>query len=395
MKKMMLTLLTGIGIATLCGAELTIENFSSFNAKEWVPFRGGSIKKSSQGALVSQPGIISRRIPGSWKSRKDWNGKYNGIAFRVKGCSSADYGCIALCFQSHAFQFYFPLKSSEWVEYRVHFRDFTVYNASGLILGGEKKEGNITIDGLERLRFGDRWTIWHNNAPRKKLTYEIADIRLISDAKVLLDCTKYKTAPFETFRKRLKEGKSVSILCLGDSITAGTAVSNPAVNRYAAQTQKLLREKYGKKLVSVRSLAVGGAILPDVSCWVNRDFEVIPDLVTLMIGFNDKSNGFHREGYGEILDQWIQRVAAKSRGRTAILLLTPIPGNGPRYYSQDDYAGVVRRVAKKYSLPCLDMNKIFKKIPAESFNSFFADTAHPNAKGQKIFAENLASFLMQ
>ena len=394
MKKMMFCVLVCAGTLLLGAADLTIENFKTVDPKDWVPFRGGKIVKAPVGAFVTLPGIVTKRIPGSWRSRKDWNGKYNGIAFKVKGCASNDYGCIALCIQAHTFQYYFPLKSQEWVEYRVHFRDLTVYNASGLVLGG-KKEGNISIEALERLRFGDRWTIGHNNARRKNVTYQIADIRLISDAKEQWECGKYKVASYDSFRKQLNGGKKLSILCLGDSITAGSAVFMPSVNRYAAQTQKLLREKYGKKQVSVRSLAVAGAILPDVNSWINRDFEEIPDLVTLMIGYNDKSNGYHREGYGGLLEQWIARVAAKTKGKTAILLITPIPGNGPRYYSQDDYAVVVRRIAKKYSLPCLDMNQHFKTLSPAEFASSYADTAHPNAKGQKFFAEKLAAFLMK
>lgn len=384
------------GISSLlCAKEYPIMDFKTLNPKAWHSFRGAKIAKTAQGAMITQPGMISSnvRVPLSRIQRREWIKKYNGIAFRIKGNGSTDYGTIALQLQSNTFMWYFPLKNKNWVEYRVHFKDLSVYNGGAAsILPGP---GNITINALDKVRFGDRWTITHNNARRQKMTYEVSDIRLISNAKVRLETGKYKAASFDALKKKLRSGKKVSILCLGDSITAGSAVRNADKNRYASQVNHLLQNKYKKKNASCYSLAVGGANSYDVSCWVYRDFEKIPDLVSLMIGYNDRTNGLHKEAYRDLLELWIKRVAAKTKGKSAILLITPIPGRYGRYLSQDGYAQVVRETAKKYSLPCLDMNKIFKAIPQDQFDSYFADGAHPNVKGHTLYAQKYAEFLMK
>ena len=392
MKKQIPCLLLSIGFLAAAGAELVLEDFSRMDGNVWYSFRGGEIRKTPGGALVTQPGMVTRNLPGNWRTRPEWN-RFNGIAFKVKGSGSADYGTISLLMEANQFIWYFPLKNRQWQEFRVHFRDFTVYNGSGMSL--ENRPGSILISGLDRIRFGDRWTIWRNNANREKTSYEVADLRLISDAQPLLPMGKYTPASFQSFQQKMRTGKKVSILCLGDSVTAGTGLKQPDGSRYADLIGKLLREKYGFAGVSTRSRGVGGAISFDINAWVYRDFGQIPDLVTLMVGYNDKSNGVHPEAFRGILNQWIDRVAAVSHGKTAILLITNIPGCGPRYNAQDDYAQVVREVASRRKLPCLDMNRIFKQFRPDEIGSRFRDTAHPNEAGHQIFAENLARLLAE
>jgi len=67
----------------------------------------------------------------------------------------------------------------------------------------------------------------------------------------------------------------------------------------------------------------------DIRAWVPRDFfGAAPDLLTLWIGYNDKSNAFTRDYFKRSVLEYIDRVCRATHGQTAILLLATGPGWG-------------------------------------------------------------------
>ena len=381
--------------AAVFAEEPAVADFRNFEAKNCKTFQNGKVEKTKDGVRIQIPGAggVTWYLPRNWRERGDWDRKYNGVAFKVKGCGSADYSSISLVLDySLHFRWYFPLKNTDWQEYRVHFSDFTP--ARPFVLQISSSSGNLPISALRGIAFGDDWKITHNNAKRKPLSFEIADFRLISDAAPRFELGKYQPASLNSVKKRMKAGEKVKILSLGDSITAGTGLRPADGTRWADVTGQLLREKYGFQGVSMKSFAVGGAHSWDVVAWLNRDFEEIPDLVTFMCGYNDFSSGMHPEVYRYFLTLLIGRITALSQGKTAIVLFTPIPGCGPRYNAHDLYAQTVREVAEKYGVACFDLNAIFKKaFTVQTIGGAFNDMAHPNKDGHRLIAEKLAEFL--
>ena len=375
--------------------ERVVDDFRNFEEKNWKTFQNGKVEKTADSVRIqtSGAGWVTRNLPQSWKERRDWDRKYNGVAFKVKGCGSDDYSSISLVLDYNLpFRWYFPLKNTEWQEYRVHFGDFTPANRFALHISSSP--GNLPISALCGVTFGDIWKITHNNARRKPLSFEVADFRLISDAEPRFEIGKYQVASLDNVKKRMKAGEKVKILCLGDSITAGTGLKRPDGTRWADVAGQLLLEKYGFQGVTTKSFAVGGAHSWDVVAWLNRDFEEIPDLVTFMCGYNDFSCGMHPEVYRNFLTLLIGRITALSQGKTAIVLFTPIPGCGPRYNAHDRYAQTVREVAEKYGVACFDLNAVFKKaFTLQTIGNAFNDMAHPNQAGHRLIAEKLAEFL--
>ena len=375
--------------------ELVIDDFRNFEGKDWKPIQNGKVEKTEGGVRIQTAGAggVTRYFPKNRRERGDWDRKYNGVAFKVKGCGSDDYSSITLVLDYNLpFRWYFPLKNTEWQEYRVHFSDFTPVRS--FVLQISSLPGNLPISALRGIAFGDDWKSTHNNAKRKPLSFEIADLRLISDAEPRFEIGKYQVASLDNVKKRMKAGEKVKILCLGDSITAGTGLKRPDGTRWADVAGQLLLEKYGFQGVTTKSFAVGGAHSWDVVAWLNRDFEEIPDLVTFMCGYNDFSCGMHPEVYRNFLTLLIGRITALSQGKTAIVLFTPIPGCGPRYNAHDRYAQTVREVAEKYGVACFDLNAVFKKaFTLQTIGNAFNDMAHPNQAGHRLIAEKLAEFL--
>ena len=169
--------------AAVFAAEPAIADFRNFEAKNCKTFQNGKVEKTEAGVRIQTSGAggMTWYLPKNWRERGDWDRKYNGVAFKVKGCGSDDYSSISLVldFSLH-FRWYFPLKNTEWQEYRVHFSDFTP--ASRFSLQISSSPGNLPVSALRGIAFGDDWKITHNNAKRKPLSFEIADFRLISDA---------------------------------------------------------------------------------------------------------------------------------------------------------------------------------------------------------------------
>ncbi len=375
----------------LAAEELPLADFTKLPVEKWTVFSGEGIRKTAEGIQVIQPGVTGVKIPGNWASRTAWENKFNGVKFKVKGNGSKDYGCFALIVDvNFPFVIYYPLEKKEWQEYTAHFDDF-VFLGTGIVKLN-RPEGAL-IENLSRLRFGDRWTIIHNNAKRTSATYEISNIMLVSNAVPRLNIPNVKSAPLAEKIRQLKEGKGLNILCLGDSITAGTSLRKPDGTRYADLIAPILMKKYGFRNVTSQSLGVGGATSYEVLPWIDRDFRTIPDVVTLTIGFNDWTHGVTPEAFRENLNQWVTRVSAKTAGKTAIILMTSLPGAGPRYQTQDAFAQVVREVAAKRKIACFDLNAVIKKLGKDKIGTYYADVAHPNERGHELIAEAIADFI--
>ncbi len=390
MYKIIMLLLT---VATVSGAEIILENFAAL--KGWsardtgAKFSECAGPDGGNGLRFEGPGYIQQPYPVDWQKRLDWN-RCKGISFKIKGDGSDNFGCITLMGRnSWYYSWYFPLESKEWREYTVPWSDLTP--GSDTISGEFNTPGNLTVDGISGIRFGDRWKIAANNRKIEPFCYQIADIRLVENAAPKYEIGRYQPPPFSQFRDKLRSGKPLKIYCYGDSITAGTSLKNPDEERYAVRLQELLR---GGRDIQVRSFGVGGAHLYDVIGWMERDLADAPDLITIMIGYNNKSSAQPPEVFRRQLELWIDRVVAKTHGQTNILLIPTLPGCGSRYHMQDDLAQVVRDVARERNLPLCPVDLAFKKGGMEQISGLMADTAHPNAAGHRLFAETLADYLI-
>lgn len=343
-----------------------------------------------QGALrVTMPGTVSRRltrtyVPGS----EAWDG-YAGIALWVKGDGSDQFGCLAVE-GTYSFVATFPLANRDWQRLVIPWREFVAENQADPI----GAFGGMPPSGIQGLRFGSRWTIGHNNAPIPPHSFAVDQIELVQDAPPAEPVPAAR--PFADVLAQLRARQPVRIQCMGDSITAGTGLADRDRERYATQTQDLLRRWLGYADIHCASRAVGGAKLNDARAWVPRDFVgPKPDLVTIWYGYNDKSNAFTREYFARSLDDYIDRVLRATGGQAAILLFATGPGCGPRFTMLDDYAETVRETAARRGLPCFDIHAALKAVGRTQIDTLFADLAHPNAAGHARIADLLASYLVE
>ena len=385
-----------------CIADEVFDDFESLN--KWKVLKKGKFNKSFEkvsglkngGAIkIMGPGVILMKVyPYNHKKRLDWDKKYKGLSFWVKGDGSNEIGTISIGSAGWNYAYCFLLKDKEWKQYTVAWEDFVPFWHMTQKLNAS---GSLPVSGITFVRLGDSWLYTHKKSRIPQFSYCIDNLQLVESAEPSAKSQAYKVPDLDKVLDKLKKGKPLSIVCLGDSITAGVGVLKP----YPDLLQEKLRKAFNTDNITVKNYGVGGIGMRRATVWLNRDFDQdfggeLPDIATIMIGYNDKSLGTSSENFTYMYKDFIDKFVAKTKGKVALLLIPTIPGNLYRFSMQDDYAQVVRNVARERKLPICDgVDKAFKAIGKKEIGKYFRDAAHPNAKGQELFADNLARFFIK
>lgn len=384
--------------ATATGAmaeDLTLDAFDKIDG--WQQAKTGKFSLSKDGdnsvLKIEAPITVTKPYKFTMEERLSFD-RFKGISFRVKGEAANAYAWGAIRLSgigagNWVYTRHFPI-TGDWQTVTIAWDDFIPGEACQKRIG---ETGALTPIGIDAITFGDYWTIWHRNQKIPAYTYYIDDLKFVESATP----ERLETFPLRKLSDavaKMKSGAPVTVLCCGDSITAGTSVKEPDLNRYAAKLQENLRKRFGNDKIDVTSIGVGGAHSGDLLCWAERDFKgKSPDLVTVMIGYNDKSAAVHADAYKATISKFIDRVNSLTSGSPAFLLLATIPGQAARFTMMDDYADSVRALAAERDIAIYDLAADFKTLGAKGVMPYFADMAHPNNEGHAMIADKIAEFL--
>ena len=209
------------------------------------------------------------------KADESWN-DWDGLAFWAKGDGSENWALVEVWTDGYNSRRMgiFPLKNNQWHEVRMAWADLTPTGACNI---GEA-EGNMPSD-ISFLGFGKSWTF---TPAHTKPAFEVSidDVRLVkgvapSRRRVSID----KLPPVATAIEKMKSGRPVTVLALGDSITAtpGNDVD------YPEEVVKMLQEHYDNPHITLVNAAIGGSTTYKGRQWLMRDVAgVQADLVTIM-----------------------------------------------------------------------------------------------------------------
>ncbi|MBR7144542.1 MAG: SGNH/GDSL hydrolase family protein [Lentisphaeria bacterium] len=314
-----------------------------------------------------------------------FNKKFTGITFKVKGDGSDNYGNLTISgTQIFGLRTTFPTKNTQWVEYRVAFKDMAPFSDFSAV-----PESAVAGNKFYEIAIGDNRSIGPGNKKRQAYSYLIKDLHL-TDKVFPATGKKINTAPLSSVLEKMKAGKAVSLLFLGDSITAGTGLQKSASECYAAQLTGMLQKKFNNKNITWRTGAVGGFHTYEVLSYLDRDLAAgTPDAIFVLIGYNSRTSGQNTGIYASHIELLIQRIAQKTGSQSAIVLLPTVPGV-PRFTTQQDMAEVCRKLAKQYSLATIDLDKRIEALGPEQYKAkYLRDGIHPNAQGHKFFAQTL------
>lgn len=188
------------------------------------------------------------------------------------------------------------------------------------------------------------------------------------------------------------------VACVGDSITWGFTILNPAKFGYPAVLQHLLGGDYEVRNFGHNDAAVRfDADTPYVTKRAYRDsLEWEPDIVILMLGTNDTkpwnwNPEIFRRDYARLLDAY---VALPSH--PLVIPVAPIRifrvFNVPSLILNPDVMeeGVrptIRKVADEKGLPCIDLQMLF------ATPRYCRDGIHPQRRGAHMIAETIYKHL--
>ncbi len=182
------------------------------------------------------------------------------------------------------------------------------------------------------------------------------------------------------------------VACVGDSITAGSGVKDPA-RKYPAQLGVLLGSEF-----EVKNFGVGGATMLDEGDKPYKKqkaytaaLEFKPDIVVIKLGTNDSKpqNWAKKEGFASSTKSLVEAFQ-KANPKVKVFLCTPAPVIGKGNFGireeivKPEIIPLVKQVATEMKLEVID---IYSALAGK--DALIPDRVHPNDEGATIIAKTV------
>jgi lysophospholipase L1-like esterase len=256
------------------------------------------------------------------RGNAEWD-KAAGLSFWVKGDGTDGFGGLQLIFnEDYAVRYdvAFPVVGTEWKKIVVAWRDFVP------VLPGAKSNPLDTA-GLNKpsqvsALWVGKWWYWGDYPA---VSFALDEMRL--EPTIEIDTKDYKPVgpPLARVQEKLKAGKPITIVTMGDSLTDTRHWANRTTN-WPTLFKTTVKEKY-KADVTVVNPAIGGTQLRQnlvlMPRWLQQSPE--PDLVTVFFGGNDWEAGMRGAQFQQTVTDAIDRIRRSTRGKADVLILTTNP----------------------------------------------------------------------
>lgn len=189
-------------------------------------------------------------------------------------------------------------------------------------------------------------------------------------------------------------GQNIKVACVGNSVTYGAGIENPA-EKYPAQLQMMLGEKY-----EVKNFGRSGATLLKNGYrpyWNEPEFEEAlkfkADIVIIHLGLNDTDPRAWPKYRDEFIRDYTNLIdtfkSVNPDAEVKICRLTPIFSGHPRFTSSTrewywQVQEAIEVVAEINEVELLDLHTQLHRRP-----DLFPDNLHPTGDGAKIIAETV------
>ena len=184
----------------------------------------------------------------------------------------------------------------------------------------------------------------------------------------------------------------IRVACIGDSITEGAGVDNPAVNAYPIVLGRLLGTNY-----QTRNFGVSGTTMlkkGDSPYWKTAQYNsaqtYAPNVVTIKLGTNDSKpqNWRYKDQFAADLRALIDQFA-NLPSHPRIILCLPVPAYSIQFdinpgIIKNEIIPIIRAAAREKGLAVVDLYTALSGRP-----ELFPDNIHPNAAGAAIIAKTL------
>lgn len=201
----------------------------------------------------------------------------------------------------------------------------------------------------------------------------------------------------------MKIQKDSRIVFIGDSVTddgrarpIGEGIWNGTGNGYVAYVETVLALDYPNLNIRCTNMGVSGNTSRDLLTRWDADVTALePDAVVICIGINDVWRQFDMPNIPEasVLPNEFENNLEKMIEKTtaSIFMMTPYflePNkNDPMRKRVDEYGEIVKKIAKKHGLPCIDLQAEFDRVLiTRNAMSITWDRVHPGRLGSVVIA---------
>jgi sialate O-acetylesterase len=187
----------------------------------------------------------------------------------------------------------------------------------------------------------------------------------------------------------------IKVACIGNSVTYGYGLQNPAIESYPAQLQKLLGDHY-----QVGNFGHSGATLLRhghnpyfKTAEFKAALDMHPDIAIIHLGLNDTDPRNWPNYQDEFAGDYASLIDRLRRSNPAVRIyickLTPIFNDHPRFKSGTrdwfwQIQSLLPRIAKANKVKLIDLHSPLYQRP-----DLFPDALHPNAAGAAILANTV------
>jgi len=182
------------------------------------------------------------------------------------------------------------------------------------------------------------------------------------------------------------ETKALSVLIIGDSLTAGRGVMPEQAYPFMIQ-EKL--KKSGQENVRIINAGISGSTSAGAYARLKWYLKAGPNVLILALGANDGLRGLPVQEMKKNLDKAIT-LAKESNIRVIIAGMEVPPNYGPEY--SKDFRQVFPDLAKEHQIPLIPF--LLEGVAGHArLNQ--ADGIHPNPSGHKIIADTVLPFILE
>jgi lysophospholipase L1-like esterase len=309
----------------------------------------------------------------------------------VKGDGSQACGGLQFIYDNDyalRYDYLFPINSTDWTKITVAWRDLIPVlprpNAKLLDPQGENKPSK-----LSSLWIG-KWWYW---GEYPACSFAIDEIRL--EPEITRDANDYQPTgdPLARVKAKLKAGRPITIVTMGDSLTDYRHWANREV-AWPKLLSKQLNEKYGSE-VTIVNPAIGGTQLRQnlvlIPRWLDKAPE--PDLVTICFGGNDWESGMRGELFREANSDGIDRIRRATQGAADVLLMSTVP-SVTQWETRAELGEACRAAAKDRSAGLVDLEKAFWDAGQDNRERLFVrDKVHLSPAGHQLVADSISNAL--
>ncbi len=388
---MKFTVLIALAAITACCAtesqpldSMDEASFRPANAQIQITLVDGKQGKAAQFTYAAD--ATNSFATGRFHGQPEWD-QAAGISFWVKGDGSHTLGCLQFVWNEDYAQRYdvaFPIASTEWTRIAIPWSDFIPVlsneNSKPLDAKGDRHPSK-----LGQPWFG-KWWYWKD---KQACSFAVDDVRL--EYEIPVDAKDYapKGAPLARVLAKLKSGKPVTIVTMGDSLTDTRHWANKEHNWPGYFVESLKATSTSE--VTIVNPAIGGTELRHnvvmIPVWLATTPK--PDLVVICFGGNDYAAGMRQAMFVQAQSDAIRRVRRLTGGAADVLVVTTLPGV-PTWEQHGELAEACRTAAAQEHAGLADGFAAFHEAgKADPASLFVDDQIHLSEAGQRVLAKTI------